>query len=207
MITIDTLNQFHLVLASQSPRRHTLLTQLGLKFDVLSLDIDESYPPELTAEAIPLYVCQQKSLAYPEADISPKTIVITADTIVWINETVLGKPDDAEDAKRMLRQLSGNKHEVITGVCLRSQHQSITFSINTGVWFKPLTDEEIELYVENFKPFDKAGAYAIQEWIGFIGIHRIEGSYFNVVGLPVQRLYTELLAFCEKENQKEGNLI
>ncbi len=176
-----------------------MLTQLGLNFEVCALNIDESYPLELTAEEIPLYVCLNKSLAFPDKDITPNTIVITADTIVWIDDFVLGKPDGEADAKAMLRCLSGKKHEVITGVCLRSEKQTARFWVNTGVWFKPLTGEEIDYYVENFKPFDKAGAYAIQEWIGFIGINRIEGSYFNVVGLPVQRLYTELLDFCEKE--------
>ena len=199
MQTIEKLNSFHLILASESPRRRNLLTQLGLNFEVCALNIDESYPLELTAEEIPLYVCLNKSLAFPDKDITPNTIVITADTIVWIDDFVLGKPDGEADAKAMLRCLSGKKHEVITGVCLRSEKQTARFWVNTGVWFKPLTGEEIDYYVENFKPIDKSGAYAIQEWIGFIGINRIEGSYFNVVGLPVQRLYTELLDFCEKE--------
>ena len=197
MDSSSILNQFHFILASQSPRRHALLKELGLKYDAISLDIDESYPPELIAESIPLFVCNQKAWAFPSASISPKTIVITADTIVWINNSVLGKPANAKEAKQMLQLLSGKKHEVITGVCLRSQRQTTSFYSNTSVWFKPLSADEIHFYIETYKPCDKAGAYGIQEWIGLVGIERIEGSYFNVVGLPVQQLYTELLVFCK----------
>ncbi len=207
MNPLSTFSRFNFILASASPRRRELLSGLGLKFETVSMNIDESYPENLSAEEIPIFVCKEKAKAFPAEKIGKDTIVITADTIVWINGIVLGKPADAKEARQMLRILSGNKHEVITGVCLRSINQTTTFFINSGVWFKELKEDEIQYYIENFKPFDKAGAYGIQEWIGYIGIHRIEGSYFNVMGLPIQKLYTELIEFCSNEISLASNFI
>ncbi len=155
---------------------------------MLSRDYEESYPEDLKGEEIALYLARQKSKSFKN-EIAVNEIVITADTIVWCDNEVLGKPVDAADAKRMIRELSGNTHEVITGVTLLSSLKEKTFADSTKVTFEKLTEEEIEYYIDNFKPYDKAGAYGIQEWIGIAACSRIEGSYFNVVGLPVQKLY------------------
>ena len=191
---IDNINNYHIILASQSPRRGQLLRELGLKFDVVVKEYSETYPQNLKGEEIARYVSHKKAMTFSN-DISENEILITADTIVWCNNKVLGKPCDFKEAICFLREISGNTHEVITGVTLLSSEKKVTFSDSTMVTFESLTDEEISYYVENFKPFDKAGAYGIQEWIGIIACSRIEGSYFNVVGLPVQRLYTELKNF------------
>jgi septum formation protein len=167
---------------------------MGLKFEIVTMDYEESYPENLKGEEIALYLSRQKSKSYKDK-IAVYEIVITADTIVWCNNEVLGKPVDAPDAKRMIRALSGNTHEVITGVTLLSSSKEKTFADSTKVTFEKLTEEEIEYYIDKFKPYDKAGAYGIQEWIGIAACSRIEGSYFNVVGLPVQKLYKELKEF------------
>jgi len=190
----DDLSKFKLILASRSPRRQELLSQLGLKFEIVTRDYDESFPEALSGKEIALYVAQKKASLFRN-EISDKEIVIAADTIVWCNNKVLGKPVDREDAIRILKEISGNTHEVITGVSLLSLSKVVTFSVTTRVTFEELSDEEIEFYIDNFKPYDKAGAYGIQEWIGIIACSNIEGSYFNVVGLPVQRLYKELQEF------------
>lgn len=180
------------VLASGSPRRKELLAGLGIDFEVRLLDgIDESYPDGLTGEQIAQHISRQKAEAY-RATLASDELVITADTIVYLDGQVLGKPKDEADACRMLRSLSGKTHQVITGVTLLTQQQTHSFASVSQVTFAQLTDHEILHYVEHYHPLDKAGAYGIQEWIGFIGVERIEGSYFNVMGLPVQRLYTEL---------------
>lgn len=191
---IDSLNQKKIILASRSPRRQQLLRQMGLKFDVVIREFDESFPPDLPGREIAEYISALKAETFRK-ELSENEIVITADTVVWCDNQVLGKPSDVEDAVRMLKEISGNTHEVITGVTLISLAKEVTFSETTKVTFAQLSDEEISYYAEKFKPFDKAGAYGIQEWIGITGCSRIEGSYFNVVGLPVQRLYSELKKF------------
>ncbi|MCT4591708.1 MAG: Maf-like protein [Carboxylicivirga sp.] len=190
------MQNYKLILASQSPRRKELLSQLNRPFEVVVRDSgEEVYPDGMANEAVPVYLAKQKAEAY-KADYQEKdVVVITADTIVCCNGEVLGKPKDKEDAVRMLKMLSNCGHKVITGVTLTSAEKQKSFTASTTVFFKELTEDEIEYYIENYQPFDKAGAYGIQEWIGMIGIERIEGSYFNVVGLPVQKLYTELLKF------------
>jgi septum formation protein len=193
MIT-DNLNKYRIILASRSPRREQLLKQLGLRFEVVIKDFDESYPENLSGEGIAVYLAGKKARSFRN-EISDNEIIITADTIVWCNDRVLGKPEDKEEARQMLRDLSGNTHEVITGVSLLSASKEKTFSVSTKVTFDDISDEEIDYYIERFSPYDKAGAYGIQEWIGLAACSRIEGSYFNVVGLPVQRLYKELQLF------------
>ncbi len=190
----DHLDNFRIILASRSPRRQQLLHDMGLRFEVVTKDYEESYPENLRGEEIALYLAMQKAKCF-EKEISANEIVITADTIVWCNNSVLGKPVDATDAKRMIRALSGNTHEVITGVALLSSSGKKAFADTTKVTFEKLSDEEIDYYIDKFKPYDKAGAYGIQEWIGIAACSRIEGSYFNVVGLPVQKLYKELKEF------------
>lgn len=191
---IDDLNKYRIILASRSPRRQQLLQELGIKFEVVVRDYDESYPEELKGKEIAEFLSGEKARHYL-AEIKDNEIIITADTIVWCNDKVLGKPADAEEAKNMIRELSGNVHDVITGVTLLSNKKEKTFTDLTRVTFEEMSREEISYYVENFKPFDKAGAYGIQEWIGITACSRIEGSYFNVVGLPVQKLYKELKEF------------
>lgn len=183
---------YQLILASASPRRKELLAGLNIPFEVRLIDgIDETYPSELPINEVPLYISQKKAATY-KANVSPQTIVLTADTVVVCNEQILGKPIDEADARRMLQMLSGKTHRVITGVTLLVEGNSKSFSVATDVSFKPLSAAEIDYYIRTFKPFDKAGAYGIQEWIGYIGVTAINGSYFNVMGLPVQRIYEEL---------------
>ncbi len=185
-----------IILASQSPRRKELLSHLQIPFDVLVKDSgDEVFPDDMPAEDVPVYLSIQKALPYQEELAASDVIVITADTIVCCDHHILGKPADKNEAIEMLQMLSGREHEVITGVALTSAQKQQTFTVSTKVFFKELSLDEIHFYIDHYKPFDKAGAYGIQEWIGMIGIERIEGSYFNVVGLPVQRLYTELSKF------------
>lgn len=190
----ERLNEFRFILASKSPRRQFLLRELGIPFELETKDVDESFPEHLLGEEIPLYLCRKKADAF-ERELDDKTIVITADTVVWINNHVLNKPADEDEARVMLRELSGNRHEVFTGVCLKSKRKEIAFAARTEVFFRELTEGEIDYYVRNFKPLDKAGAYGAQEWIGYVGVDRIIGSYFNVMGLPVKELYEELGKF------------
>ena len=192
---MENLMNYHIILASNSPRRRELLAGLGLDFEVKVLpDIDESYPSDLPAGEIAEYIAREKAQAYRNV-MDDNDLVITADTVVIVDNEVLGKPVDADDARRMLRLLSNRTHQVITGVCLTTTKQQHHFSVSTDVTFKQLTDKEINHYIEVYRPFDKAGAYGIQEWIGYIGVTGINGSYFNVMGLPVQRIYSELSAF------------
>lgn len=192
MKPLENIQHYKIVLASNSPRRRELLSGLNLEYTVRVLpDIDESYPDTLKGEEIPMYISREKAEAYRNS-MAEDELIITADTVVCINEKVLGKPQTLEEAKEMLRELSGKTHLVITGVCLMTRHLQRTFSATTQVTFDVLTEDEIEFYVEKFRPLDKAGAYGVQEWIGFVGVSRLEGSYFNVMGLPVQRLYQEL---------------
>ena len=189
---LENLKKYHIILASNSPRRRELLAGLDIEYEVKVLPgIDESYPDTLAAEDIPQYVSREKAAAY-EAALQPDDLVITADTIVWSEGRVLGKPKDEEEAKAMLRQLAGRTHQVITGVTLLTKAMKRTFAVTSEVTFDALTEEEISYYVERYRPLDKAGAYGIQEWIGYVGVSALYGSYFNVMGLPVQRLYKEL---------------
>lgn len=183
---------YHIILASNSPRRRELLSGLGLDYEVRTLPgIDESYPETLQGEEIPVYISSQKASAYLD-ELKENELLITADTIVWLDGRVLGKPSDEEDACQMLRALSGKTHQVITGVTLATTTFQKSFASVSQVTFATLSDEEIKYYISHYHPMDKAGSYGVQEWIGFIGVERIEGSYFNVMGLPVQRLYREL---------------
>lgn len=188
------IENFQLILASKSPRRQQLLGDLGLSFEVITLDVDESFPDNMPVNEVAAFLAEKKAAAF-SAEITGNQLIITADTIVAQGGFVLNKPDNTDQAREMLRILSGKKHEVITGVCLLSKSKKVVFSAKTDVWFKELSEEEISYYIEHYKPFDKAGAYGIQEWIGYIGIYRIDGSYFNVMGLPVQQLYTQLANF------------
>ena len=183
---------YHIILASNSPRRRELLSGVGLDYEVRTLPgIDESYPETLQGEEIPVYISSQKASAYLD-ELKENELLITADTIVWLDGRVLGKPSDEEDACQMLRALSGKTHQVITGVTLATTTFQKSFASVSQVTFATLSDEEIKYYISHYHPMDKAGSYGVQEWIGFIGVERIEGSYFNVMGLPVQRLYREL---------------
>ena len=192
---LDNLKKYRLILASNSPRRKELLAGLGLDYEVRTLpDVDESYPESLQGGDIPLYISRVKADAYKPM-LQPDELMITADTIVWMDGMVLGKPRNKFGAIEMLRQLSGGVHYVYTGVSITTQTRQESFYVATEVRFANLTDEEIEYYVDTYQPMDKAGAYGVQEWIGYIGVENIQGSYFNVMGLPVQRLYTELKKF------------
>ena len=183
---------YKIILASNSPRRKELLAGIDIPFEVRVIDgIDESYPDTLPTKDIAEYISKKKSAAYRQTMASDE-LVITADTIVVLGSQVMGKPKDANEACSMLRQLSGQTHQVITGVTLTTTERQISFSVETDVTFKVLSDEEIEYYVSHYRPFDKAGAYGIQEWIGHIGVTGMSGSYFNVMGLPVQRIYEAL---------------
>ena len=188
----DNLKKYNIVLASNSPRRKELMSGLGVDYVVKTLpDVDESYPDTLQGTEIPAYISREKADAYKSL-IQPDELLITADTIVWLNGEVLGKPKGRDGAIDMLRKLSGTSHQVITGVCLTTSDWQKSFTAVTDVTFATLTEEEIIYYVDKYTPMDKAGAYGVQEWIGFIGVESISGSYFNVMGLPIQRLYQEL---------------
>ena len=189
---LDNLDKYKIVLASNSPRRKELLSGLGIQYEVKTMpDIDESFPEGMDGVEIPAYIARSKADAYRSV-MQEDELIITADTIVWLDGEVMGKPADAADAHRMLRALSGQTHQVITGVCLTTMREQKSFATVTDVTFARLSDEEITYYVERYRPMDKAGSYGIQEWIGFVGVESISGSYFNVMGLPIQRLYTEL---------------
>lgn len=183
-----------IILGSNSPRRQELLKQLGLTFEVLVHEVDETYPEQFRREDIAMFLARKKALAF-KGDVADGGIVITADTIVALDELILGKPKDRTDAARMLRLMAGRKHSVITGVCVMSSKKSESFFVKTEVSVKMLRDNEIEYYLETYNPVDKAGAYGIQDWIGMTGIEYILGSYYNVVGLPTKELYEILLRF------------
>ena len=189
------VGHYKVVLASNSPRRKELLVGLDIPFEVRVLDgIDESYPAGLPTKEIAGYISKKKADAY-QMTMAADELVITADTIVVLAEEVMGKPKDVEEARRMLHALSGRTHQVITGVCLTTTERQVCFSVETDVTFKTLTDEEIDYYISHYRPFDNAGAYGIQEWIGHVGVTGMNGSYFNVMGLPVQRIYEALKGF------------
>lgn len=190
----EHLQTYNIILASKSPRRQLLLKGLDISFEIKVREIDESYPANIQAPEVPEYLSKKKATAYTDI-IKHNTLIITADTIVIQNGHVIEKPVDKTDAYNLIEKLSGNKHTVVSGVCITSHKKQVSFSAFTEVYFRDLTHEEITYYIEKYKPFDKAGAYGIQEWIGYCGIKKIEGSYFNVMGLPTQQLYSELLRF------------
>ena len=195
MKPLENLKKYHIILCSKSPRRRELLAGLGIDFEVKTLSgIDESYPCDLNSDMIAQYISQKKAEAYKSL-IVDNEMVITSDTIVLLDGKVYGKPADEADACRMLGDLSGRTHKVITGVCINTRERSCAFHVVTEVEFAPLSSDEIEYYVTLFKPLDKAGAYGIQEWIGSVAVRAINGSFYNVMGLPVQRLYDELKSF------------
>lgn len=192
---LDNLKKYRVILASNSPRRRQLLDSLGVTFETRVLnDIDESYPHDLPGEDTAAYISQKKAEAYRRC-MHDNELIITADTVVVCGNDVLGKPKDTDDAHRMLRELSGRTHKVITGVTLTTKNDMHTFQCITEVDFAELSDSEIEYYVSSYRPMDKAGAYGIQEWIGCVGVTGIRGSFYNVMGLPIQRLYTSLLKY------------
>ncbi len=189
---LENISKYKVILASNSPRRRELLSGLGIDYEVKVIsNIDESFPDTLQGKEIPVYISKVKAGAY-FSTMKDDEMVITADTIVYTNGKVLGKPASREDAIDMLKELSGHSHQVITGVCITTKDFQKSFASVTDVTFDSLNDEEIDYYIDKYKPYDKAGAYGIQEWIGYIGVSSIEGSYFNVMGLPVQKLYKEL---------------
>ncbi len=188
----DELKYRKVLLGSASPRRKQLLENLGLSFSIVAINVEENYPAHLKEAEIPTFLSSKKSDAYTET-LTKEDLLITADTIVWLNGEALNKPADAAEAFKMLRSLSGQMHQVFTGVTIRTSENKITFHDETKVYFKKLSDEEIEYYINNYQPFDKAGAYGAQDWIGLIAITKIEGSYFNVMGLPVHQLYERIL--------------
>lgn len=188
MLLQEKLKDYQLILASQSPRREMLLKELGLHFDRIPLSIDESYPKELLLEQVPEYLAKKKASPFLK-NLQDKQIVLTCDTVVILYNELLGKPKNIKEAKSILQKLSGQTHEVISGVCITTKQVQKSVSVRTKVSFKVLPEEEIHYYVEKFQPLDKAGAYGIQEWIGHIGIERIDGSYSNIVGLPTATVY------------------
>ena len=206
MILQEKLRPYRLLLASHSPRRQQLLRDCGLDYTLIDrYEVEERYPAGLPPHDVPLFLSQLKSDAYPEP-LAANDILLTADTVVVAAGGILGKPHDRDEAVGMLHRLSGAEHFVTTGVTLRTVHASHTFTARSEVWFRPLRDEEIDYYVDTCRPYDKAGSYGIQEWLGYVAIERIDGSFYNVMGLPVQRLYVELerfLAAGEGEAQAE----
>ncbi len=194
MLLTEKLKDTNIILASQSPRRKELLAGLGLQFSTISLDIDETFDRnEFKKEQITEYLSAKKAKAY--SDIQPNDLIITSDTTVWVDDESLEKASNREEAYEMIKKLSGKTHSVYTSVTIRSVEKEVTFSDETQVTFADLTDEEIYFYIDNYKPFDKAGAYGVQEWIGYIGVDNMNGSYFNVMGLPTHKLYKELVKF------------
>ena len=193
----EKLKDYHLILASGSPRRQQFFKDLDLDFEIRIKEIEEVYPSELKAEAITDFLANLKADAF-EGELNPNDILVTSDTIVWYNEMALGKPKDYSDAFKMLEMLSNSTHDVITSVCVKTVNETIVFNELTKVTFNTLSSEAIDYYLENYKPYDKAGAYGIQEWIGFVGVAKIEGSYANVMGLPVDKVFQYLSNFGNK---------
>ncbi len=195
MLLHDTLKNYRLILASQSPRRRQLLADCGLEYELAErYEVEELFPATMAADEVPVYLSRLKSEGYP-AELAERDILLTADTVVIIDNEILGKPADETEARAMLRRLSGRAHRVTTGVTLRSRVRVESFAVQSDVYFRTLTDEEIAYYVTRYRPMDKAGSYGIQEWIGYVGIERIDGSFYNVMGLPVQRVYAALAEF------------
>ncbi len=192
------LDAYEVILASKSPRRHQLLSGLGVSYTVEVREVEEVFPEDIAAEDVPEYLSQLKASAFPQDQLDEKQVVITADTIVLAGGEVIGKPGSQAEAVQMLQGLSGKMHRVITGVSFTTREAQHSFSVASDVWFKELSRNEIEYYIQRCQPFDKAGSYGIQEWIGYIGIEEIKGSFYNVMGLPTQKLYVELIRFMEE---------
>lgn len=192
---LNNLKKYNIILASKSPRRQELLKGIGIDFSVLTKEVDESYSKNVPVYDVAPFLSLKKAKAFDDNELPENYMIITADTVVIVNDVILGKPEDEDDARRMLRLLSGKKHSVVTGVTIHTKDKTKTFSATSKVSFDCLDEDEIDFYVNNFKPFDKAGSYGIQEWIGYIGVNSVEGSYFNVMGLPTQKLYQMLKRF------------
>ena len=192
---LSNLNKYQVVLASKSPRRQELLRGMGVDFMVLTKEIVETYPANMPSEEVPVYLSKIKSLEFNDRELPYDYLLITSDTVVICEGEILGKPKDKADAVRMLKLLSGKTHRVITAVVVRSAKKAEQFSVSSEVTFAQLDDEEIDYYIERYKPYDKAGAYGIQEWIGYVGISGLEGSFYNVMGLPTRKLYQCLKTF------------
>ncbi len=192
---LSNLKKYHIILASKSPRRQELLRGMGVDFEILTKETPENYPAELPLDEVPKYLSLQKSLAFNDNELPPDYLLITSDTVVICEGEILGKPKDREDAERMLRMLSGKTHHVVTGVTVRSAEKTESFAVRSNVAFAELEQDEIDYYIEHCKPYDKAGAYGIQEWIGYVGISGLEGSFYNVMGLPTRKLYQCLKLF------------
>ena len=192
---LSNLNKYQIILASKSPRRQELLRGMGVEFSNMTKETDESFPAEMPLDEVPKYLSLQKSLAFTDDELPTDYLLITSDTVVICEGEILGKPKDKEDAERMLRLLSGKTHHVVTGVTVRSAEKTESFAVRSNVTFAQLDAEEIDYYIEHCQPFDKAGAYGIQEWIGYVGISGLEGSFYNVMGLPTRKLYQCLKSF------------
>jgi len=192
---LDNLKKYKVVLASKSPRRQELLRGMNVAFTVQTKETPEIFPPEMKLEDVPKFLSLQKSKAFTDDELPSDYLLITADTVVICADEILGKPQDRQEAYRMLEMLSGQSHHVVTGVTVRSLHKTESFAAISKVTFASLEKDEIDYYIDNFKPYDKAGAYGIQEWIGYAGIKGLEGSFYNVMGLPTRRLYQVLKAF------------
>jgi len=201
----EILRHYNLILASKSPRRQDLLKALGLHFNLVELDVDEVYPSHLQGAEIARYLCELKADAFDVTSLEKDSILVTADTIVWLEGNYIGKPANKAEAIDMLKQLSGKQHSVFSGICLKSKTRKVVFHAHTLVRFRELKNDEIEFYVSHYKPYDKAGSYGIQDWIGYIGITGIEGCYYNVMGFPVQMFYEQLTQFIENSiNLRHG---
>lgn len=194
MLLNEKLKPYKIILGSQSPRRSELLHLLGINFEVKTQNAEEDFPSNIDAKDVPQFLAQKKAAAYIN-ELNNNTLVITADTIVYLNGEIINKPTDRNDAINILQKLSNNRHTVYSGVCITSAHKTISFTVASNVYFKKLTFEEIEYYINNFKPYDKAGAYGVQDWIGLVGIEKIDGSFHNIMGLPVKELYEQLMLF------------
>ena len=192
---LSNLKKYQVILASKSPRRQELLRGMGVDFSIMTKETDERFPSEMPLDEVPKYLSLQKSLAFADEELPADYLLITSDTVVICEGEILGKPKDREDAARMLQLLSGKTHHVVTGVTVRSAEKTESFAVRSNVTFAELDDEEIDYYIEHCKPYDKAGAYGIQEWIGYVGISGLEGSFYNVMGLPTRKLYGVLKAF------------
>ncbi len=192
---LANLNKYHIILASKSPRRQELLRGMGVGFEILTKETPENYPTDLPLDEVPKYLSLQKSLAFKDSELPADYLLITSDTVVICEGEILGKPKDREDADRMLRLLSGKTHHVVTGVTVRSAEKTESFAVRSNVAFAELEQDEIDYYIEHCQPYDKAGAYGIQEWIGYVGISGLEGSFYNVMGLPTRKLYQCLKEF------------
>lgn len=192
---LSNLNKYNIILASKSPRRQELLRGMGVKFAILTKETPENFPAEMPLDKVPEYLSLQKSMAFDESELPESYLVITSDTVVIAENEILGKPKDRNDALRMLALLSGKTHHVVTGVTIRTAEKIKNFGVKTKVTFANLDVEEMAYYVDNYRPYDKAGAYGIQEWIGYVGITGLNGSFYNVMGLPTRRLYQVLKNF------------